>query len=171
MATETCAVRCGLASAARSGSNDTRLVTGAYLRDHEQTLAGLEAAQDALEHEAAAIRETIGDREVSLRFALGELKFAAAQDDKPHDVDDKLGELERRLATAVANGDRLRGLQDSIAFIGAQRADSLDRLKMAYDTLQFVVDEVLPSYVEAPAIAPLVERLTIVKSRRPTSGQ
>ncbi len=154
------------------GSNDTRLVTGvAYLRDHEQTLAGLEAAQDALEHEAAAIRETIGDREVSLRFALGELKFSAAQHDKPHDVDDKVAELERRLATAVANGDRLRGLQDSIAFIAAQRADSLDRLKGAYDTLQHVVDEVLPGYVKTPTIAPLVERLTIVKLRRPTSGE
>ena len=38
----------------------------------------LEAAQDALEHEAAALRETTGDREASLRFALGELRYAAA---------------------------------------------------------------------------------------------
>ena len=153
------------------GSNDTRLVTGvAYLRDHEQTLAGLEAAQDALEHEAAAIRETIGDREVSLRFALGELKFAATQGDQPADAGDKIAEIERRLATAVANGDRLRAQQDSIAFVAAQRADSLDRLKGAYDTLQLVVEEVLPTYAEAPTIAPLAERLTLVKLRRPTSG-
>jgi hypothetical protein len=153
------------------GSNDTRLVTGvAYLRDHEQTLAGLEAAQDALEHEAAAIRETIGDREVSLRFALGELKFAAAQGDQPTDAGDKIAEIERRLATAVANGDRMRALQDSIAFVAAQRMDSLDRLKGAYDALQLVVEEVLPAFAEEPAIAPLVERLSLVKLRRPTSG-
>ena len=155
-----------------SGSNDTRLVTGvAYLRDHEQTLAGLEAAQDALEHEASAIRETIGDREVSLRFALGELKFAATQIDRPPDVDEKIIELERRLATAVANGERLRNLQESIAFVASQRADSLDRLKGAYDTLEHVVDEVLPSYAEDPAIAPLAQRLTVVKLHRTTSGQ
>ncbi len=154
------------------GSNDTRLVTGvAYLRDHEQTLAGLEAAQDALEHEAAAIRETIGDREVSLRFALGELKFAATQPDRPPDVDEKIIELEHRLQTAVANGERLRKLQESIAFVAEQRADSLDRLKGAYDTLEHVVDEILPGYAEEPAIVPLAQRLSLVKLRRPTSGQ
>jgi chromosome segregation ATPase len=155
------------------GSNDTRLVTGvAYLRDHEQTLAGLEAAQDALEHEATAIRETIGDRETSLRFALGELKFAATQiEDRPPDVDEKIIEIERRLQTAVANGERLRSLQESISFVASQRADSLDRLKNAYDTLEHVVDEVLPNYAEDPAIEPLAQRLTLVKLRRPTSGQ
>ena len=59
------------------GLDDTALVSGvAYLRDHEKSLARLEAAQDALEHEAAAVRETAGDREVSLRFAIGELRFA-----------------------------------------------------------------------------------------------
>ena len=153
------------------GSNDTRLVTGiAYLRDHEQTLAGLEAAQDALEHEAAAIRETIGDREVSLRFALGELRFAATQPDRPPDIDDKIREIEQRLATAAANGQRLRELQESIAFVASQRTDSLERLKGAYDTLERVVDEVLPLFAEQPAIAPLAQRLTLVKLRRPTSG-
>jgi serine/threonine-protein kinase len=56
------------------GVDDTRLVSGvAQLRDREQTLAGVEATQDALEHEAAALRETLGDRETSLRFAIAEL--------------------------------------------------------------------------------------------------
>ena len=40
----------------------------------------------------------------------------------------------------------------------------------AYDTLEHVVDEVLPTYAEEPTIAPLARRLTIVKLRRPTSG-
>jgi hypothetical protein len=153
------------------GSNDTRLVTGvAYLRDHEQTLAGLEAAQDALEHEAQAIRETIGDREVSLRFALGELKFAATQEDRAPDIDEKIEELERRLATAVRNGERLREVQESISFVASQRAESLIKLKTTYDTLETVVDEVLPAFAEEPAIAPLAQRLSLVKLRRPTSG-
>jgi chromosome segregation ATPase len=152
------------------GSDDTRLVTGvAYLRDHEQTLASLEAAQDALEHEAAAIRQTIGDREVSLRFALGELKFAAAQPGSS-DSDPKVAELERRLATAVANGERLQQLQESIAFVASQRADSLDMLKTAYANLEAIVDEVMPQYAEQPAIATLADRLALVKQRRPTSG-
>jgi len=155
------------------GTNDTRLVAGvAYLRDHEQTLAGLEATQDALEHEAAAIRETIGDREQSLRFALGELKFAASQvTERPSDVDERIIDLERRLSTAAANGERLRQLTESIAFVASQRADSLERLKQTYDTLEEVVDEVLPAFAEEPEIAPLAQRLTIVKKlRRPTSG-
>ena len=59
-----------------------RLVTGvAQLRDHEQALAAIEAAQDALEHEATALRDTGSDREASLRFALGELKEANAYPD------------------------------------------------------------------------------------------
>jgi hypothetical protein len=153
------------------GSDDTRLVTGiAYLRDHEQTLAGLEATQDALEHEATAIRETIGEREVTLRFALGELKFAAAQPGRPAEIDEKILELERRLATAVDNGERLRQLHESMAFVASQRADSLERLKNAYGMLEQVVDEVLPSFVQAPQIEPLVQRLRLVKLRRPTSG-
>jgi serine/threonine-protein kinase len=46
-----------------AGAGDPRLVSGiAALRDHEQSLARLEAAQDALEHEAAALRQTNGDR-------------------------------------------------------------------------------------------------------------
>jgi chromosome segregation ATPase len=153
------------------GSNDTRLVTGvAYLRDHEQTLASLEATQDALELEASAIRQTIGEREAALRFALGELKFAAKQPDRPSDADAKIGELERRLKTAVANGERLRQLQESIAFVASQRTESLDMLKTAYANLERVVDELLPRYEGEPAIAPLVQRLTLVKQRRPTSG-
>ena len=48
-------------------------------------------------------------------------------------------------AAAVANDERLRSLAESIAFVASQRADSLDRLKGAYDTLEHVVDEVLPT--------------------------
>ena len=107
---------------------------------------------------------------MSLRFALGELTFAATQPDQPPDVDAKIIELERRLATAVANGERLRSLAASIVFVASQRAESLDRLKGAYDALEHVVDEVLPTYAEEPAIAPLARRLTIVKLRRPPSG-
>ncbi|HLL24279.1 MAG TPA: serine/threonine-protein kinase, partial [Kofleriaceae bacterium] len=128
------------------GADDTRLVTGiAYLRDHEQTLVGLEATQDALEHEAAAIRETAGGREQALRFALAELRFAPHDADHAIDIDARVADLERRLVTAVQNGERLRQLENSITFIVEQRAETLDHLKSAYDTLERVVDELLPA--------------------------
>jgi serine/threonine protein kinase len=152
------------------GSTDTRLVTGvAYLRDHEQSLASLEATQDALEHEASAIRETIGEREASLRFALAELKFAATQPAPPEGVDNRILDLERRLSTVAANGERMRQLHESIAFVASQRAESLERLKIVYDTLEHVVDELLPGFESQPDIAAIAQRLgTVKKLRRPT---
>src|SRR5262249_10146163 len=96
------------------GHSDARLVSGiAYLRDHEHSLARLEAAQDALEHEAAAVRETAGDREISLRFALSELQFPPGRDISPDDAA-KIRELEDRLAKAVTEGDRLQSLKQGI---------------------------------------------------------
>lgn len=150
------------------GLDDARLVTGvAALRDHEQTLAGLEATLDALEHEAAAIRETRGDRELALRFAIGELRFAATQPAPASDIGTRISDLEQRLAIAVAQGERLRTVEDSIAFVSAQRVEALDRLKHTYDGLQRTVDELLPAVAEDPEIAPLAQRLVRVKQLRP----
>jgi hypothetical protein len=57
-----------LAEALVDRVKDGQLVSSvAELRAHEQTLAGLEAAHDALEHEAEALREATGDREQRLR--------------------------------------------------------------------------------------------------------
>jgi hypothetical protein len=147
-----------------AGIDDTRLVSGvAYLRDHERSLARLEAAQDALEHEAAAVRETVGDREVSLRFAIGELRFAATES-----ADDaaKLRELETRLATAAADGDRLRAIQRGIRDVAAVRTEGLDKLKAAYAALEAVVDEVLPRAPRSPTLDDLTQKLALVRSRR-----
>ncbi len=146
------------------GADDTRLLGRlAAFRDHERSLARLEAAQDALEHEAAAVRETAGDREASLRFALGELRFVAS--DHPEDVA-RTAELEGRLQSAVADGDRAKALEDSIASVATLRAENLDRLRIAYDALLGVVDEILPEFESNPELAGLVERLNIVRARR-----
>jgi hypothetical protein len=120
------------------GVDDARLVSGiAYLADHERSLARLEAAQDALEHEAAAVRETVGDREVSLRFALGELELMKSDDTA------KLRELEARLGAATKDGDRLRAIEAGIAQVAQLRAGALDKLKSAYEALERVVEELL----------------------------
>jgi hypothetical protein len=146
------------------GADDTQLLGRlAAFRDHERSLARLEAAQDALEHEATAVRETVGDRESSLRFALGELRFVASE--RPEDLE-RSHELEVRLQTAVADADRANALDESIMSVAALRAENLDRLRIAYDALLGVVDDILPEFATNPALAPLVERLDAVRARR-----
>lgn len=149
------------------GLSDARLVSGlAYLRDHEQTLAQLEAQQDGLEHEAAAVRETIGDREVSLRFAIGEMQFDASHAELSAEVAEQLRELEARLASAVAQGEQLRALENRIGGVAEARATVLEELKGAYDGLEKIVDDLLPHYVGDPTLAPLAHRLALVRNRR-----
>jgi hypothetical protein len=146
------------------GVDDTRLLGHlAAFRDHERSLARLEAAQDALEHEAAAVRETASDREASLRFAIGELRFVASEraDDRA-----RAEELESRLLSAVADAERAKVLDDGIASVAALRAENLDRLRIAYDALLGVVDEILPTFEGNPQLAGLVERLAMVRARR-----
>ncbi|MEO6772769.1 MAG: bifunctional serine/threonine-protein kinase/ABC transporter substrate-binding protein [Kofleriaceae bacterium] len=148
------------------GLDDTALVSGvAYLRDHERSLARLEAAQDALEHEAAAVRETAGDREVSLRFAIGELRFAMSGQVEPEDQQ-KIDELEARLATAVAEADRVRAIELGITEVVKVRGEELDRLKSAYASLEAAVDDVLADHVETPTLEPLLERLRDLRKHR-----
>ncbi|HEY0252166.1 MAG TPA: protein kinase [Kofleriaceae bacterium] len=150
------------------GLDDTGLVSGvAYLRDHERSLARLEAAQDALEHEAAAVRETAGDREVSLRFAIGELRFAmSGHGDTVADAPTKIEELEHRLANAVAEADRVKAIEQGIAEVVKVRAEELERLKAAYTSLETVVDGILATQPDSSKVAPLVERLAELRKFR-----
>jgi hypothetical protein len=150
------------------GHDDTALVSGvAYLRDHERSLARLEAAQDALEHEAAAVRETAGDREVSLRFAIGELRFAmSGQPEDPTDATTRIEELEDRLANAVAEADRVNAIEEGIAEVAKVRSEELERLKHAYSSLETVVDEILAKSHSSSIVDPLVERLAELRKHR-----
>jgi serine/threonine protein kinase len=150
------------------GVDDTRLVSGvAQLRDREQTLAGVEATQDALEHEAAALRETLGDRETSLRFAIGELQFSASQPNPPPGLSAQIADLQNRLATALANGDRLRAIEQQLSTVATLRGNALEQVVAAYDELERVVEQVLPAHAGNPALEPLAQRLALVKRRRP----
>ncbi len=149
------------------GLSDVRLVSGlARLRDHEQSVAALEATLDALEHELAAVRETTLDREASLRFALGELELAAVNPEAPPDVEDRIGELRDRLASAVAEKERVRSLEDNRASAEALRVKGLASLKLAYDELERVVDDLLPAHVGHPSIAALAAQLAAVRRPR-----
>jgi serine/threonine protein kinase len=147
-----------------AGANEPRLVSGAaYLHDHELSLARLEAAQDALEHEAAAVRDTTGEREIALRFARGELE----QEHPSPQIAETIRELDARLAATRADTARLEALESGIAQVRALRTQCLDELKQAYVALERVVDEVVPAYLELPSIEPLVKRLAVVKRLRP----
>jgi hypothetical protein len=146
-----------------AGASDLRLVTGvASLRDQEVALTGLEAAQDALEHELAALRETTDDRETQLRFALGELQYRAVTAQTP-ELESQIRELEGRLANALSGGERMRELEENLAGIIASRGAALEKAISAYDGLERVVEEVLPGYAVQPAVAPLAARLALIK--------
>ena len=145
------------------GENDARLVTGvAQLRDHEQALAAIEAAQDALEHEATALRDTGSDREASLRFALGELRIEASKPKPPDGITLQIRDLEERLEVAMALTKRLAEVEAAIEKTAASRADALARLKVTYNELELVVNEVAGQHGDD---APLTERLTLVRQR------
>jgi serine/threonine protein kinase len=149
-----------------SGATDMRLLTGtAALRDHEQSLTALEAAQDALEHEIAALKETTGDRETGLRFALGELQYRAQSAPSP-EIAAQISEVEGRLASALEAGGRVRTLEENLAGIVHSRGMALEKAIAAYDGLERVVEELLPAYANDPAVAPLANKLAVVKRQR-----
>ncbi|MBV8756578.1 MAG: protein kinase [Deltaproteobacteria bacterium] len=145
------------------GENDARLVTGiAKLRDQEQQLAAIEAAQDAVEHEATALRDTGGDREQSLRFALGELQLEAKKPDRPADIAMQIRDLEERLDVALAVSRQLAEAEAAIAKTAEQRAQALAQLKATYNDLEAVVNELSGQHGDD---APLTERLTVLRQK------
>jgi serine/threonine protein kinase len=151
------------------GASDPRLVGGvAILRDHEQIVARLEAVQDALEHESDALRETILDREASLRFALGEL--ALVGEGAPDEVKALSGELESRLAAVADEAKRLEDFEKNIESIAQTRIERLGKLQSCYEALGQVVHELLPAYLDDDAIHTLAANLAMArnsaKSRR-----
>jgi serine/threonine protein kinase len=153
------------------GVTDTRLVSGvALLRDREQALRGVEAAQDALEHEAAGLRETLGDRETNLRFAIGELKYTAKLPDAPAELAEEIERLEGRLQTVIANRHRLREIESAMGTTAGLRGTALEAVVLAYDELERVVEELLPAHSGDPALEPLIQRLALVKRRRPPTS-
>jgi hypothetical protein len=154
------------------GDVDPRLVSGvAQLRDREQAVAAIEAQQDALEHEATALRETLGDRETSLRFAISELEFTASQPGAPAAVAEEIAALRTRLATAIDNGARLRTVDQELTAVSRQRGSAIDQVVAAYDALERTVEELLPAHAGDPALEALARRLAVVKRRRPPTRE
>jgi hypothetical protein len=95
-----------------------------------------------------------------LRFAMSDHAIEGDQQ--------RIDELEGRLATAVAEADRVRAIEQGITEVAKVRADELDRLKAAYTSLETVVDHVLESHADTPTLAPLLERLRALRKLRTT---
>ncbi|MGE3456677.1 MAG: serine/threonine protein kinase [Kofleriaceae bacterium] len=153
------------------GVTDPRLVGGvAILRDHEQIVARLEAVQDALEHESDALRETILDREASLRFALGELALVGAGPRAP-EVTDLARDLELRLDAVAEEAKRLQEYEQNIEAIAQTRGERLATLQSCYDALGQVINELLPDHLDDETIHTLAANLALArntsKGRRP----
>jgi hypothetical protein len=146
------------------GVTDPRLVGGAaILRDHEQIVARLEAVQDALEHETTALRETLLEREASLRFALGELGLVSNTPHAPAGVQELVRELETRLAAVAEESERLRASEQHIEAIAATRVERLAKLQTAYEALGAVVSELIPEHLEDDTIHALAAKLAAAR--------
>ena len=146
------------------GENDARLLTGiAQLRDQELALAAIEGTQDALEHEATALRDTGGDREQSLRFTLGELRIEASKPERPADITLQIRDLEERLEVALAVSKRLAELESAIAKTAEERTTALTRLKLTYGELELIVNELAGQH---GSDEPLTQRLTVLRQKQ-----
>jgi serine/threonine protein kinase len=148
------------------GINDTQLVSRvAQLRDREQSLAGVEAAQDALEHEAVGLRETIGDRETSLRFALGELPYTAHSPTHRRASRRKFASSRRasplRRPTASACARSRAGSPRSRASAEARSS----RWSSPTTSSKRIVETILPEHAQDPVVEPLAQRLALFKRR------
>ncbi len=87
------------------------------------------------------------------------------------DLDQQIASLETRLAAAVTDAERLRALEAHLASAAALRGEALVKVKTAYDLLEAVVDELLPTHASDPAVEPLAHRLALVRSvRKPNTG-
>ena len=78
----------------------------------------------------------------------------------------KIEDLETRLASAVAEADRVRAIEQGIEDVAKVRAEELERLKQAYSSLETVVDQILAKQPDSTTLAPLVERLAELRKHR-----
>ena len=82
------------------------------------------------------------------------------------DASTKIEDLENRLASAVAEADRVQAIEQGIAEVAKVRAEELERLKQAYASLETVVDDILAKQPASTTLAPLVERLAELRRHR-----
>ncbi|HUS28950.1 MAG TPA: serine/threonine-protein kinase [Kofleriaceae bacterium] len=103
-----------------AGATDPRLRAGTIaLRDCEQSLTGLEAAQNALEHELAALGKT-GDRGLEENLA-GIVQSRGAALDKAMAAYDVLEQVVEELLPAYATDETVAPLAAKLAVVKRQR--------------------------------------------------
>lgn len=149
------------------GVQDPRItVCLAKLRALEDDFARVELEQASLAEREAKTEQVTREREGSLRFALGELKFdrQRADDDLRVDLDFQIETLERRLADILERAkNHLDEITEKGIDLAASHAQIDDELSVAYDELRRLVEEVLPRFQDDLDVAPMIDRYQSIK--------
>jgi serine/threonine protein kinase len=148
-----------------AGHSDVQLLVGlTNVRQLENDLAALETQQETCLSRQEAALLAAREREGALRFAIGELRFERAQclaerRPLPKDVDFQIAELERRVFEVAQQDDREQAaLSDESAQLAVQWREKDEELRALEDSFVRLVEELLPTYLEFPAVRSPAER-------------
>ncbi len=156
------------------GVQDARItVCLAKLRALEDDRARVELEQATLAEREAKTEQVAREREGSLRFALGELKFdrQRADEELQADLEFQIETLERRLADILERAkNHLDEITEQGIDLAASHAQLEDELAVAYDELRRLVEEVLPRFEDNLDVAPMVDRYLSIRELQDSIG-
>ncbi len=124
-----------------------------------------------LEGRTATLEQAERERQASLRFALGELRYEstriASLGEANPDLDHQIRELDLRLESVGEELEHdLARITDRGVEIAAEQGHIEDRLAEAYDVLHPLVEAHVAKVDRGSELAPLVDRLQIARGMR-----
>jgi serine/threonine protein kinase len=140
----------------------------------ESRIAALADETVELEGRSARLDQAARERQASLRFALGELRYEctrlASVGERNPDLEHQIRELEIRLESVSEElaRDQARLTERGVE-VAAERSHIEDRLAVAYEALHPLVDGHVAEVERDSELAPLVDRLQIARSMRESS--
>jgi hypothetical protein len=156
------------------GANDHQLtILVAKLRALEIDIARNRGARASLDLRDVEVEQAAREREGSLRFAIGELKFdrdnlgADAEEDLEHQIQQLEAKLADQVGVAQAQLDEIT--EQGITLVAA-RATLDDEQIAAFLALRARVDTALPRFDENLALAPLIDRYSSMRDALATSS-
>jgi hypothetical protein len=147
------------------GLSDVQIVVGlTNLRQLMGDLDEIEVQQEGCLARQEAALMAAREREGSLRFAIGDLRFeraqcAAERRALPKDIDYQIAELERRVLEVAQQDDREQAeLSDMSAALAVAWREKDEELRALEDSFVLLVQEVLPQHRETPSVKSIAER-------------
>jgi serine/threonine protein kinase len=143
------------------------LLSSVTLKELEDDLATLDAQSSAIDRQSEELEQSARERESTLRFSLGELAFERTQlraqaggETMLPQIEAQMHELEQRIAR---NGNQLQHeldalLDRSISLVSA-RADTEEKLNRFYQSIEPLVDGILPELSDRGLAVSLAQRL------------